>query len=196
MNDRQKQIFSIIKKFSDIRYLHLENVVVHKKGLMAKRTFQKELHELVRMGLIEKTELERQHVRYSMKSKLQSIENPIEMIELLYKEYDESLNDLDKKLKTITDAEKLDILFYSIEHLSALELAVYPLAHALGNVKFKMFLFDFALLKMKIFEIAKKHPINKQTNLFILLNSRLQSEAISTAVDSSNQYFEKFMNKI
>lgn len=195
MNYRQKQIFSIIKKFNDIRYLQLENVVVHKKGLMAKKTFQKELDGLVRMGLIEKTELERQHVRYSIKSKLQSIENPMEAIEQLYKEYDKSLDDLDKELKTFSDIEKLDSLFSIINHLSTLELSVYPLAHALGSTKFRMFLFQFALLKMRVFEIAKKHSVDKQTNLFILLNSRLQSETISTGFELSNQYFKKFMNK-
>lgn len=159
MDKRQKEIYKILEKYTNVRFNRLKKIIVDEKGLMSERPYRETLSQMVQDGIVLRIEHSKYDVEYSVDFKSYEFEKKgIKYFDKVFTMFDKELDKFFDKRKKFTKLEQSNYL-----------LTIFK-AIALMRVKFD----EFFLSKKKINAI--KNVEVKLINLEDIVKSNLYGD--------------------
>lgn len=179
----EEKIYNEVEKQGKIRYNELRRIIVDKKKIISERPFREKLGQMVKNGLISRTQVDKQNVVYSTKLDWYEYQKDGEkLFQIMLTDFEEKLDKLTPKLNKLSNIEKANFIVSIITMISHLEWNFIRFSKDNENVKIKKQRQRLDDLKTKIQQIAfadddeKKHVVSHMID-HLLRSQYLQIDA-------------------
>ncbi len=175
LDEYDKIIYDELLKHGALRYRKFEEIIVNKQGKMAKETFRKHLESLSKRKIIDKTEIEKQKVVYSITSLEEDYKDPFKSYKEGLKNFEKDIKIIKKDFKKRTTAEKAEYLFSLSQGITFFEWQfILPKQK---NIKQTLRVLSLlAPIKSSIMELALDNTTQETSSTLELLKKMFRNE--------------------
>jgi DNA-binding HxlR family transcriptional regulator len=191
----EKKIYSTLSKNGKLRYNELKNIIVDKTKACSERPFRERLNLLVENKMINRVEISRQNVHYTVDFSVSGPSNAdIERMSELILYIEDRFNDLKSKVFKSSNVEKTasEIVSFA-KFLGNVELQLLILENTTKHPKINKFLKKVQSLKVKTLKLPNQSPKSKMLNGF--LHFILTMETFATEDVDLPKLFSKNLKK-
>lgn len=180
-------IYNELLEHGALRYRKFEEIIVYEQGKMAKETFRKHLESLSKRKIIDKTEIEKQKVVYSITSLEEDYEDPFNSYKEGLKNFEKDVKIIKKDFKKRSTAEKAEYLFALAQGITFFEWQfIQPKQE---NIKQTLRVLTLlAPIKSSIIELALDNTSQETSQTLELLRKMFKNEMFNQLLKYSEDH--------
>ncbi|MCH7560963.1 MAG: hypothetical protein IIC67_06295 [Thaumarchaeota archaeon] len=184
LDSYDQTIYNELLEHGALRYRKFEEIIVNKQGKMAKETFRKHLESLSKRKIIDKTEIEKQKVVYSIASDENDYEDPFKSYKEGLKNFEKDVKIIKKDFKKKSTAEKAEYLFVLAQGITFFEWQfIQPKQE---NIKQTLRVLTLlAPIKSSIIELALDNTAQETSQTLELLRKMFKNEMFNRLLNYS-----------